>query len=343
MNKAAALWRAAAPRGVALFITLGIFGVFLAVQGFDPLAVYADMVSGAFGSGFSWENTLSRAAPLMLTAMATLIPAQLGMVIIGGEGAWLMGGLGAVISGQILGWLPPILGIPLMLLSAAIAGGAWLALAGVGKQLRGVDPTISSLLLYYVGLGLFLFLVEGPLRDPSTLNKPSTFPIPEVLRIGNLPGLSVHWGLVVGILACVAIFVLIRFTKVGFSARISGGNSRAASLMGLPQDALVIGACALGGALAGMAGGIEVAAVHTNANASLHAGIGFSGILVAFLSRQNPLAVIPVAVILGGIQASGGLLQRRHDLSDASVAVFQGLLFLVLLAAEAWIRREGEK
>jgi simple sugar transport system permease protein len=109
--------------------------------------------------------------------------------------------------------------------------------------------------------------------------------------------------------------------------------------MGLKVERLIMITCALGGGAAGIAGSCEVLAVHGTANASLYAGLGFSGILVAFVARHNPLAIIPVAILLGGVQASGGLLQRRHGLPDAAVEVFKGLLFVVILASETYVAR----
>jgi simple sugar transport system permease protein len=105
--------------------------------------------------------------------------------------------------------------------------------------------------------------------------------------------------------------------------------------VGLPVNRIVITACALGGGAAGLAGMAEVAAVHGTANASVIAGYGYAGILVAFIARQNPLAIIPVAILFGGIAASGGMLQRRLDLSDAAVLVLQGIAFLTILGAES--------
>jgi len=128
--------------------------------------------------------------------------------------------------------------------------------------------------------------------------------------------------------------VLMAHTTFGFAARIVGGNPRAAKMAGLPVGLLTIVVCAIGGAAAGLGGMVEVAAVQGRANATLAAGYGMTGILVAFLARQNPLAVIPVAILLGGIGASGGLLQRRLDLPDSAVLVLQGILFVVLLASD---------
>ena len=152
--------------------------------------------------------------------------------------------------------------------------------------------------------------------------------------LGRLPGLDVHWGLGFGIVLCVIAYVLVSRTTHGFAMRVVGGNVRAARLAGLPVGALVLTACALGGAAAGLAGMAEVAAVHGSANASLIAGYGYGGILIAFIARQNPIAIVPVAVLVGGIAASGGMLQRRLDLPDATVQVLQGIAFMVILASE---------
>jgi simple sugar transport system permease protein len=152
--------------------------------------------------------------------------------------------------------------------------------------------------------------------------------------IGNIPGMDVHWGLVFGIIFCAAAYILVFHTTYGFATRLTGGNVRAARMVGLGVGPLMVITFALGGAAAGLAGMVEVAAVHGRANASIAVGYGFTGILVAFLARHNPLAIIPVAVLLGGIGASGGLLQRRLDLPDASVLVLQGIIFILLLTFE---------
>jgi general nucleoside transport system permease protein len=318
----------------ALIVAMVIFGVFMAVLGKDPLEVYALIYKGAFSSAFAWQNTLQRAAPLLLTALCVALPAQVGLIVIGGEGALVLGGLAAAVAGHALAGAGPLTTQLAMALAAMVAGGGWIALAGGLRHYRGVNETISSLLLSYIAIALFNHFVEGPLRDPASLNKPSTMPIGEANMIGAIPGTDVHWGLVYGLVFCVIAFVLVRYTVQGFAMRIVGGNVRAAKLAGLPVGILILSSCGLGGAAAGLAGMIEVAAVHGSANASLIAGYGYAGILVSFIARHNPLAIIPVAVLLGGIAASGGLLQRRLDLPDATVLLLQGIAFMVILASE---------
>src|SRR2546422_3680576 len=173
------------------------------------------------------------------------------------------------------------------------------------------------------------------MRDPASLNKPSTAAIGEANMLGMLPGMDVHWGLLYGLLACVVVYVLMSSTVFGFAARIVGGNVRAAQLSGWPIGRLILTGCFLAGAAAGLAGMVEVAAVHGRANASLVVGYGYTGILVAFLARHQPLAIIPVALLLGGIGASGGFLPRGLGLPDAAALVVQGNPFLANLARGA--------
>ncbi|TDH58719.1 ABC transporter permease [Dankookia rubra] len=336
-------WRRAAEAGLApiaaLLAAFAAFAVFLLLLDKSP-AEFLDLVwRGAFGSWFSLQNTLQRAAPLLLTALCVAIPARLGLVIIGGEAAVALGGLAAVAAAL------PVLGGPALLVwlvmaaAGAAAGALWIGLAGWLRARRGVNETIASLVLAYVGLAPFNHLVEGLLRDPASLNKPSTFGIGDALMLPALPGTDLHPGLLAGLAACVLSWVLISRTATGFAARVTGGNLRAAQLQGLPVQKLMIGACLLGGGFAGLAGMIEVAAVHGRANASLIAGYGWSGILIAFLSRHNPLAIIPMAVLLGGIGAAGGLLQRRMDMPDATVMVLQGFIFVAILASDTLLGR----
>lgn len=324
---------------LALLGSAVLFALFLLVQGKSPVTFFQLMYTGGFGTWFSLQNTLQRAAPLLLTALCVAIPAQLGLVVIGGEGALVLGGLAAAAVALPLLGLPAPIVLVMMAVAGAIAGALCIGLVGVLRHYRGVNETISSLLIAYIAIALMNHIVEGPLRDPASLNKPSTRPIGEAYMLGNIPGLDVHWGLIVGIVACCGAWVLMGRTTYGFAARITGGNVRAAMLQGLPVGRLMVSACALAGACAGLAGMLEVAAVHGNANASLVAGYGYTGILVAFLARQSPLAIMPVALFFGGIVASGGLIQRRMGLPDATILVLQGIIFVTILVSETLYSR----
>jgi len=320
----------------ALAVSALLFSLFLLALGKSPIEFFELVHRGGFGTAFSIQNTLQRSAPLILTALAVAVPARIGLVMIGGEGALVMGGFAAAALAipLVLAKAPPLLVWLLMAVAASAVGAAWVGIVGYLRHARGVNETISSLLLTYIGIAIMNFFVEGALRDLTNPNKPSTMPLGDAYMVGKLPGTDVHWGLAAGVLLAILLHVLLARTTFGFAVRVAGGNPRAALAQGLPVGKLIVICCMIAGACAGLAGLFEVAAIQGRANASLVAGYGFTGILVAFLARHNPLAIIPVAILFGGIVASGGLVQRRMNLPDATVLVLQGLTFVVLLVSE---------
>jgi len=318
----------------AMLAGLLVFGAFCATLGVNPLLVYASIWKAGFGSWYSWQNTLVRASPLLLCGLCTAIPARAGIIVIGNEGAVVVGGLGAIAAGLSTLSFPPFFSLTLMVLSAMLCGGLWIAFSVALQHYRGVSAVISGLLLNYLAIALMNQLVEGPLRDPSSLNNPASYPLIPDHRLGYFSGTHVHHGLIFGLVACLLAWFLVERTTFGFAMKIAGGNVRAAQLAGLPVGKLVVIAGFLGGACAGIAGMVEVAAVHGRANESLNAGYGYVGILVAFLARQNPLGVILISLLVGGLLSSGGMLQRAHDLPDSTISVLQGILFLFILFSD---------
>ncbi len=315
-------------------------------SGVSPVELFKLMYKGSCGSTFSIANTLEKAAPLILTALCTALPARVGLINIGAEGALILGGLAAVSTGllypTILPEGPPVLAQVLMALAGMAAGGLLIAFVGFLRHWRGVNETISSLLMFYIAFNVFTFLVEGPMKDPESVNKPSTYEISESYWLGKMigpdkepepdspPGTDaapespasaieptepkhgfmhdvvevfqqVHWGLGIGIIFCVLSYMLMYHTTFGFSARMVGGNVRAAQAAGLPVGWVIFITCSLAGAAAGLAGMVEIATGEHRANASLNADYGFTGILVAFMARHHPLGIIPVAVLFGGL------------------------------------------
>lgn len=350
----------------------------------SPKALFVNIYDGSFGSVFSIANSLERAAPLILAALCTALPARVGLINIGGEGSLVLGGLAATAAGLALTkfWpgASPLTGQVVMALTGMLVGGSMIAFVGCLRHWRGVNETISSLLVAYIALGVFNYLVEGPMKDPASANKPSTYEIDEKLWVGKLlspepeppadaePALDtapdtgmnadvdavpsggllqsianifrqVHWGFGLGIIFCVLSYLLMYHTTFGFAARMVGGNVRAAQASGLPVGWVIFITCFLAGAATGLAGMVEVATGEHRANIALVADYGFTGILVSFLARHHPLGIIPVAILFGGLNASNGLIQRRLEVSDASIQVFMGTMFIMILAFETFYGR----
>ena len=307
----------------------GLGAVFAGLPFFGALNA---LLEGGFGSAFAIEQTLRFATPLLLTGLCVALPLHAGMIIIGGEGGLVLGGLAAA---AVAVAVPEAWSLPALLVAGAAVGALWIAISAAGKAWRNVNEAISSLLLVYVAIAILNHVIEGPLRDPSSLDKPATALLPETAMITSLPGFAnLHWGLPIGCLLCLLCHLFVTRSAPGLALRYTGANRRVAGYAGLPSRAIMIAAALAGGGAAGLAGAFEVAAIFGRANASLAAGYGFTGILVCALARGNILALLPAALMVGAIEAGGGLLQRRYGAPAASAAMMHGLIFLMLLASE---------
>ncbi len=320
--------------GVALLASVMAFSVFVALLKVNPISALYAMYLGGFGTSFSWQVTLVKAAPLLLTGLCTALPARTGLIVIGGEGAFVLGGLFAAEAAHFVPNAPPLIVWLVMGAAGCLVGGLWIMLPAMLRVYRGVNETISTLLMNYIAIAIFNQLVEGAFHDPSSLNNPSTYSIGDNNMFTDIGNSQVHWGLVVGLVVCVLAWLLTQHTTIGFSADLAGGNPKAARLSGIKINRLIVWFAFLGGACAGLAGMIQVAAVQERANDGLNVGYGYAGILVAFMARQNPLAIIPVAILLGGVHAGKILLQTQLGLPNSAALVFQGLLFVFILASE---------
>ncbi|HTF17189.1 MAG TPA: ABC transporter permease [Chryseolinea sp.] len=321
--------------GSALAVSLILFGIFLLTIGANPIDVFGYMVEGSVGSSFSIQNTILMASPLLLVSFCTALPAKLGMGVIGNEGALVMGGLVTAATGVVMAdasyWTTMIT----MFIVAFTTGGLWIGFIGYLKHYLGVNETIVGLLLNYIAIAIMNHLVEGALRDPESLNKPSTFHIGMNKMIALIPGTDLYYGMIIGPVIALIMFFLYHFTTFGFAVRIIGGNKNTARLAGLNIGMITLITFFLAGGISALAGMIEVAAIHGRANMSLIVGYGYTGILVSFLARHNPLYIIPTALLFGALNASNGLIQRRCELPDATMVVLQGIIFVTIIAWDA--------
>lgn len=315
----------------SIILSFIIYSLFLLITGSNPIEVFKYMYLGAFGSIFSIQNTILMAIPIILVTFCTALPAKFGMVVIGGEGALVLGGLAAATAGNLLTNLPPLLAISLMLLSAFIVGGLWISLVAVLKIKNKANETIVSLLLTYIAIALFNHLVEGPLRDPASLNKPSTFPLPKDFMLKTIFDSELHYGLIIALFFIVFTYILFDKSVFGFKIKVLGGNEKAARLVGLPINSLILITFFLAGGIAALAGAVDVMAIHGSANSSLIAGYGFTGVLVSFLARHESLNILPFSILMGAFISSNGIVQRNCELPDASLLIFQGIILMCII------------
>ena len=326
--------------GVALAIGLGVLAVGLWGAGFDAAAAFAALWHGAFGSWYAFTSaTLVRAVPLIVIGLGIAVAFRAGALNIGADGQFYAGAIAATWAGLHLGGASAAVAIPAVWLSAALAGAAWVVLP-VWLRLRfGVLEVISTLLLNFVAEYLVSWMVQGPLQETKHIY-PQSDPIVEAARLPVLPGTRLHLGFLVGVIAAALAWYVFRRTVWGFNLLATGTGPQAARVSGRINVRRVMAAALLwSGAIAGLAGGIEVGGVSYALFQNLSPGYGFTAIAVALLARLRPLAIVVTGVLFGALEAGAGAMQRDAGIPAVAVYVVEGVIILVMLLAEATARR----
>ena len=310
-----------------------IFGAFVLAKGANPLDAYRSMIT-ALGTGTSLKGIALQAAPLILAGLAVAVPAKAGLVNVGGEGQLLLGGICATGTSLALGGrLPGAVTLVLMCVAAALGGAVWSALAGVLRLWVGINEAVTTLLLNYVALDLMLFLIYDSWKDAKGSGQPVTAPLPVAERFPLLGTTGVHAGILLAVGATGLAWWALRSTRWGFQLRVVGGNPEAARRAGLKVGLLLLSAMAVGGALAGLGGVVQLAGAEFKLRPGFLVSYGYIGFLASWLARHHPVRVATAAVLLAAIAVSGDSLQLDSGLPAATVNV---LMALVLLAVFGW-------
>ncbi|MBU1228597.1 MAG: ABC transporter permease [Proteobacteria bacterium] len=340
-RQASGAWRAAISLLSALALAGLLGSLVFALAGVDVGAAWRALAQGAFGSSYSLGEILVKAAPLILTGLAVALCCRLNLWNVGAEGQFVLGALAAGYVGLFLApagaqpW-PAHFALPLALAAAALGGGAWALAPALLKARLGVSEILSTLLLNYVAVLFMEHLFYGPWRDPAGQGFPGTAELPEAVRLPLvmpwLPGARVHWGLALALALALALWFLLARTRWGFRARVLGQSPRAAAYAGFHSARITVTALCLSGALAGLAGAGELLGVQHRIQDGLASGLGFAGIVVAFLARLNLLAVPLAALFLGALLVGADQLQTGLRLPGAAaLALEAALLFGALL------------
>jgi ABC-type uncharacterized transport system permease subunit len=314
-------------------------GLVLLISGENPLRVYQAMLDGSLGDTYALTETLVKMTPLLLTGLAVSIAFRMQLWNIGAEGQLYLGAVAA--AGTALFILPDAPGkvlIPAMVLAGAIGGGLWAAVPGVLRAWFNANETITTLLLNYVAILFTQYLVHGPWRNPEGFGFPGTKPFPEAASLPNYETYRVHLGLVFGLVAAVVLLAVLRRTRFGYELEVIGDNPRAARFAGMRTTRMIIVVLAISGALAGIAGMSEVAGVGHSLQRSVSPGYGYTAIIVAWLARLNPIAIIGVSFLLSAILVGSDQLQTAIGLPGSVGPMLQGAILFFLLAGEVLTR-----
>jgi general nucleoside transport system permease protein len=336
-----------APLGAIAF-TLVVSGALVWVAGAPVGQTYGLLVQGAFGSVFAWSETLTRAIPLILTGLAATVAFKARLFNIGAEGQLYAGALAAVAVGGLHGGTgldaPLWLLFPLMLLAAALAGALLLLGPALMKQRLGVDEVVTTLLLNFIVLLLVSAMLDGPMKDPLAMGWPQSVTLNSELELSRLvEGTRLHTGLLWAVGLALLVWALFRYTVLGFDIRATGANPRAAAFAGVPVTRTVVLVALLSGALAGLAGAIEVAGRASYVTLDMSPGYGYSGIVIAMLAGLNPLGVVAAGVFVAGVLVGADSMSRAIGvptyLADVIVAVSLLAVLVATLLTQYRVRR----
>jgi simple sugar transport system permease protein len=316
----------------ALGGALLIYSAFLLLRGADPIEALTAMWDSSFGDATGLGETLIRAAPLLLGALAVVVPARAGLFNIGGQGQMVFGAIGAfAVSSLVDGALPQAITLVLMVLGGAFGGAAWAAIPAVLRLATGANEAITSLLLNYVAGLVLTWLVFEPWKDPASLGQAYSEELDTRSRLPIMWGERVHAGILVAVVAAFVVWWLFRSTRWGFRLRVLGGNPEAAHRAGFKVSNLAVGAMLVGGALAGLAGMIEISGVEARLRPEMLAGYGYIAFLASCLARHHPLKAMGSSLALAAILVGGFGLKISAGLSGAAVNVLMALVLLAVL------------
>lgn len=328
----------------AIVVALILGGIVISVAGGDPIRSYIHIANASFGSLGVLSDTIVKATPILLAALACAIAFRMRLWNIGAEGQFIMGAFGAsaiilapVLPAETSGWIF----IPVMILAGMAAGAAWGFIPGYLKATFNVNEIISSLMLNYIAVAwvnfwIFAVWTEGGFQMSPTF--PKTAWLPRLLdyaqSVPAFAGLTTHVGLVLGIIAAIILWIVIYRSRWGYEIRLIGDNPRAARYAGINITRNTVLVMMVSGALAGLGGMSEVTGVvHRLQTSPLNAGYGFTGIIVAWLGKLNPLVIIVVSVLFGAL-----ILAGREIQPSGVPKMIQGIILVCLIASDFFLR-----
>ena len=325
----------------ALLTGLGVLALGLEAAGYPAGRALGALWSGAFGSWYAITSaTLVRAIPLIIIGLGLAIAFRAGSFNIGGEGQFYAGAIAATWLGLHLGSLPSLLAVPVVLAGSILAGALWVAVPVLLRVRYGVLEVISTLLLNFIAEATTSLVVQGPLQERQGIY-PQSDAIAESARLPVLPGTRLHAGLLLALVGAGILHVLFTRTLWGFQLRAVGLGPRAAEISGrIDSRWMAAAGLALSGAIAGLAGGVEVTGVSYALFQNLSPGYGFTAIAVALLGRLHPFGVVVAGLLFGALEAGAGAMQRDAGVPSVAVYVVEAVVILVVLLAES-LRRDG--
>lgn len=338
-------WQPLAIPIIAIILGLLIGAVLMLLTGANPIAGYAALLRGSFGSAIDFSETLIYINPLIFTGLSIAVAYSAGLFNIGAEGQIIVGMLASAYAGYAFAGLPRLLHIPITLLFGMGAGALWAAVPGYLKAKFGVHEVVNSIMMNYIALHLSHYLVTGPLQDPKTTlpYSPDIAPTAMLWRFLSPFGdhFRVNTGIFIAILAAILVYWLLYKTTTGYEIRAVGFNADSARYAGMDTSSAMAKAMLISGSLAGLAGAVQVMGVQFKfLDLFGFEGFGFDGIAVALVAKNNPFGILASGFLFGTLHRGSQTMQAMAGVPKETIGIVQAvIIFIVAMEGlvQGWI------
>ncbi len=316
---------------IAIVAALIISGIFILFIGVNPFYAFEMLFIGVFGRLFGFGEMLAKATPLLLVGLGVAIAFKGGLTNLGGDGQFLVGAVLATMVGTEIVGLPVPIHMILIVIAGALGGAIWGGIAGFLKAKLNTNEVIMTIMMNYIAIYLFSFLIDNPLRDPSGV-LPQSKSIPAVLQIPKLlTGTRANIGILFAIVAVILVYYFINKTVFGYKIRAIGISPKASVYAGINSFRQTVLIMMLSGAFAGVAGMVQVYAIHFRLLDGIAGGVGFSAIVVALLGRLNPFGILLASLFIGGLLAGANSMQATTGVPASIVGIIQAIVILFII------------
>lgn len=323
-------------RTIAVLAALVASGVFIRILGHNPVAVYASMVEGAFGTLYRFKETIIKTIPLVITSLGICIAFKMKFWNIGAEGQIFMGAFAAAYFALNYPGIPKPLMLLLMAAAGFVAGGAWALIPAFFKAQFGTNETLFTLMMNYIALKWVTYLQYGPWKDPKVKGFPL---IAKFSENGIMPKLlGIHAGWLIMLVLVVVIHIYMKHTKSGYEVAVVGESENTARYAGMNIKKIIIMSVLLGGGLCGLAGMIQASGVNQTLGIEITSGIGYTAIITTWLGQLSAPVILVVCFLFSVLLQGGSYIQTAFQIPAAVAQLIQGLILFFVLGTEFFIQ-----
>ncbi len=319
----------------ALIFAFAVGAVILLCVGKDPLKTFYWLFNGAFGNTGQVSITLNKMSVFLLCGMSCAFGYKCGLINIGAQGQMVMGALGSCVVGLFCQGLPPVLVLFISVCAGIVCGALWALVAGLLKAGFGASEVITTVMLNYIAILFVEYMTNGPLKDPESDGAKTKLLLEQLWLKTIIPGTKIHVGIIIAVVLLIVFGLFFKYSKAGLSVRITGLNPLAAIHNGIRVKQNQLISMSVCGALAGIAGFIEVYGTQHQLISGFATDYGFEGIAVALLGQGHPLGILFSGFLFGAMKAGGNQMQMFGGVPYAMINVIQGLMLVFVIAGPA--------